>query len=792
MPRLLERLQAALGATYTIERELAAGGMASVFLARENALDRPVVLKVLPDRANEVDAERFRREVALAARLQHPNIVPVLAAGEADGIVFYVMPHVEGASLRSRLASQTVLSVSESVRVLRDVARALAYAHEHGVVHRDIKPENVLISGRAAAVTDFGIAKALSSARRPSAGTTNATEQLTVAGTTVGTLAYMAPEQAVGDEVDHRADIYSFGVMAYELLCAELPFTGKSAQALVAAHLRDAPVPVLERRPDLPPLLGELVMHCLEKDPGNRPQTASEVVDALEAIGPSSGTTATFRRMRRSRHRLALGVGAAITIAVAALVIVPFARPSSDAVTSLAVLPFVNMSGDARNDFLGDGISEELIATLSKVPDLRVAARTSSFAFKGRNDDVRTIAGALDAGAVLAGSVRRSGDRLRVSAELTRASDGRALWSESYDRQIGDVLAVQEDIARAIVGALQSRLPQGEGSSVRAATLTRRPTSDITAYELYLRGRFEWSRRKLESLQLALAYYDSAVVKDPAFALAHAGMADAYIVLGNWGYLATRDAGERSLAAARRAVALDSTLAEGHASLASVLCTYVWDWSSAEREFRRAIVLNPGLATTRYFYARCLLGHGRLEDATAQAREAIRLDPLNAQISTGLTSAFVASGKLDSAIVIGERALKQDPSNAAARYWLAIAYVRKREPAKARELVGALQPTERASPLIMSFSGALAAMSGDSADARAAIATLARRPAENAFSIAQVYAALGNRDEALRWLDRAQSERSDGLIVLARVVPWFDSLRSDPRFTAMLDRLHGA
>jgi len=329
---LLRRLQATLRA-YTIERELAAGGMATVFLAREKALDRPVVLKVLPERASEVDAERFRREVALAARLQHPNIVPVLTAGEADGIVYYVMPHVAGASLRDRIVSTGGLSVSEAVRVLRDVARALAYAHEHDVVHRDIKPENVLLSGRAATVTDFGIAKALSSSRRVSSQQTGAPEQLTVAGTTVGTLAYMAPEQAVGENVDHRSDIYSFGVMAYELLCGEKPFTGKSAQALIAAHLRDAPIPAIERRPDLPPALAELVMLCLEKDPAHRPQNASELVDALEAIGPSSGSTATFRRVRRSRRRLVVGGAIAGVLIIGALAIATV-RASDDVIKS--------------------------------------------------------------------------------------------------------------------------------------------------------------------------------------------------------------------------------------------------------------------------------------------------------------------------------------------------------------------------------------------------------------------------------------------------------------------------
>jgi serine/threonine-protein kinase len=604
----------------------------------------------------------------------------------------------------------------------------------------------------------------------------------------VGTLAYMAPEQAVGDDVDHRADIYSFGVMAYELLCGEKPFKGKSAQELVAAHLRDSPTPLLAQRPDLPPTLAELVMQCLEKDPARRPQNASELVDALEAVGPSSGTTATFRRMRRSRRRIVVGGAIAAVLAVAAVAIAPLRTRST--VTSLAVLPFVNMSGDSRNDFLGDGISEELIAALSKIPDLRVAARTSSFSFRGPHQDVRTIGQALGAGAVLAGSVRRSSDRLRVSVELMRTKDRSTLWSETYDRRIDDVLTVQEEIARAIVDALQVRLLRGTGDA-NAATLTRRPTSDVSAYELYLHGRFEWNRRKLESLRLALTYYDSAVAKDTTFALAYAGIADADVVLGNWGYLSTREAGERSLSAARRAVTLDSMLAEGHASLASVLCTYVWDWPQSEREFKRAITLNPGLATTRYFYARCLIGHGRFAEATAQAREAARLDPLNAQISTALTSAFVAAGKVDSAIVGGERALRYDPSNVAARYWLAIAYVDKGSIDKARDIVRAMPETERASPLIVSLTGALDALAGDTAKARAALQSLSRREGEHAFNIAQIYAALGDHEQAVRWLQRAEVERSDGFVVFSRVVPWFDRLRSDPRFTAQLSRVLG-
>ncbi|MFN2565157.1 MAG: protein kinase [Gemmatimonadaceae bacterium] len=783
-----EQLQRILGRAYSLRGELGGGGMSHVFEAHEAALDRDVVIKVLlPELAVGVNADRFHREVALAARLQHPHIVGVLAAGEGEGLLYYVMPRVEGESLRSRLNRVGRLGVAEAVVILRDVARALAYAHEHGVVHRDIKPENILLSGRAAAVADFGIAKALSASRDNEAPPAAGDRALTQTGTTVGTLAYMSPEQAAGDPAtDHRTDIYSFGVVAYEILCGAPPFTGRSPRAILAAHLRDAPQPLRDRRPDVPDALEELIARCLAKDPADRPSSASELVDALEALGPSSGSTATYTgpgRARRHTRRTAVVAGAGLLAAGA--LFLAFARSGASAgdeiPKSLAVLPFRNLSGDPGNDFLSDGMSEELITALSKISELRVAAPASSFTFKGTEANVGEVARTLGVGAVLTGSVRRSGAHLRVSAQLTKADDGFTLWSDSYDRQMDDVLAVQAEIARAIVQALRVRLLRHE-----RAALAHHATTDVTAYELYLRGRHEWNRRGLESLRRALAYYDSAAAKDARYALAYAGMADVYVVLGTWGYLTTREAGERALDAARRAVALDSASAEAHASLASVLCIYVWDWPRAEAAFRKAIALNPGLATTRYFYSRCLAGRGRVTDALAQALAAISLDPLNVQIATGLAGAYLAAGRYDSAAAVAAEALARDSNHVAGLYWLAWSRAGQRRYTEARAAAERARTASGSSPLLLGSVGSLAAMSGDTAEARRTLRTLAERPAGNAFYLAQVYAALGDRETALRWLETAYEERADGIVLYASLLPCFESIRGDRRFTEIL------
>src|SRR5215203_3628547 len=475
MTELRDRLQAALGKEYDIERELGGGGMSHVFLATERRLDRQVVIKLLPpDLSGGVSLERFHREIQLVARLQNPHIVPVITAGEADGVPFFTMPFVEGRSLRELIKAGTRVSVSDGVNILRDVATALAYAHERGIVHRDIKPDNVLLSGGAAVVTDFGVAKAISSARE---GTSAPGGSLTQIGFSLGTPLYMAPEQAAADpSTDHRADIYSFGIMAYELFAGVPPFAGRAPAALLTAQMTETPALISVARPDAPVPLVDLIRRCLEKDPTKRPQTAMEVVHALDQSLVSSGSASlgvsSVPQTAPKTNKVVLAVAFAAMFVIAATIGLFVSRRGRDgaaaAPRSVAVLPLENVGGSDSDRYFSEGITDELTSALGKVPGLRVASRTSVFALKGKGMDAQQIAKTLKVSSVLEGTIRRAGDRLRVTAQLTNANDGLALWSDVYERQMKDVFAVQDDISGSIANALRVALapaPGGNGPS---------------------------------------------------------------------------------------------------------------------------------------------------------------------------------------------------------------------------------------------------------------------------------------------------------------------------------------
>ncbi|MGI9077832.1 MAG: protein kinase domain-containing protein, partial [Gemmatimonadaceae bacterium] len=620
---LRDQLQATLGSTYRLERELGGGGMSRVFVADETALGRKVVVKVLaPELSAGVSAERFTREIRLAAQLQHPNIVPLHVAGIAAGLPYYTMPLVEGLSLRSRLTNKEGLPATECTHVLRDVARALSYAHEHGVVHRDIKPENVLLSGDAAVVTDFGIAKAVTAAT-----TLPRADTLTQLGTGVGTPAYMAPEQASGDPAtDHRADIYSLGCLGYELLTGKPPFADQELHRLTIAHAVEVPVPIGPGRPDVPRQLADLVMQCLEKNPNARPQSAREILGRLDSVG-----TPALQNRRpagtASRIRMAIGIGVAV---VAVLLAAGFAvkmrgrdqamTPGGD-VRSLAVLPFENVGGDTANTYFADGMADELTVALAKLPTLRVAARSSAYAFKGKRADVREVARALDVGAVLEGTVRRAGERLRVSAQLTSAADGLVMWSESYEREGSDIFAVQDDIAKAIATAL--RVKFDTGLPVRPGT--PQGTENLEAYDLFLRGQYF---QRGPGVRRAVEYFEQAIRKDPAFARAHAGLGAALGLVPFYVDAPVQPAVTQATRAAERAVALDSMLADGYAALGRAY-TLASRWEEGNAAFRRAIALDPNYALAHSWYGHNLLGMGRAAEAAEEMRIAARLDPLS-------------------------------------------------------------------------------------------------------------------------------------------------------------------
>ncbi|MGE0353616.1 MAG: protein kinase [Gemmatimonadales bacterium] len=780
---LLAQLRAALGATYLLERELGGGGMSRVFLAEEPDLGRKVVIKVLPrDFGGGLITERFRREILLAARLQHPNIVPLITAGDVGGQPFFVMPYVAGDSLRSRLDTEKALPVSEVLAILRDVARALAFAHEHGVIHRDIKPGNILLAGGAAVVTDFGVAKALSGEATPA----DAADALTLVGTSLGTPAYMAPEQAAADPAtDHRADLYAFGVVAYEMLAGRTPFAGRSGQALLAAHLTERPPPITEVRPDTPPALAAVVMACLEKDPGHRPATASEIVVALENL--SGATVATIRGRAGPRSRtLAITLGVVAVLVAAAWAWRHRGAPAADgfARTSLAVLPLA-AAGGTEDEYFADGLTDELTTALSRVPGIRVASRTASFAYKGRDDvDLQDVGRKLRVGSVLEGTVRREGDRLRVNARLSSTEDGFTLWSQSYQRSTSDLFAVQDELAGAVAGALQGTLAAG-----RAPVTVRRGTADLAAYDLYLRGRFFWRRRGTGALREAAGYFSRAIERDSSFPQAWAGLADALSLLPVYGPTPLDSVMRPARAAARRALNLDSTLAEAHATLGQLLKSN-GDWAASERNLRQATVLDPSYPPAQQWLGEVLYLTGRPGEALDAMRAAAALDPASPIIAMELSYVLALAGEPDRAMEQGRRAVALDPESWPVHAFVGAAALVAGRPADA---VRELEDARRLNPdLPPPFQGVLAnayANAGRVDSARAMLARLGAADTPSASALAIIYSGLGRVDSALVWLDRAVDRRDPFLYASSLTPGWYDPLRGEPGFASLAVRM---
>jgi serine/threonine-protein kinase len=783
---LEDRLRAALGTQYTIDRELGGGGMARVFLATETRLDRRVVVKILPpDTAAGVSVERFQREIMMAASLQHPHIVPVLAAGDADGLPYFTMPFVEGESLRAMLKRGASIDLREELRILQDVASALAYAHERGIVHRDIKPDNVLISGDSAMVTDFGVAKALSSAKPD-----EPVGSLTDAGSSLGTPAYMAPEQIAGDDVDGRTDIYAWGVLAYELLTRAHPFADrKSAQALIAAHLTERPVHISKRRPDLPPGISEIVMRSLEKDRERRPASAEVIRRALDTSPVQGGLFSNRKAL------VAIGSAAAALLLLTSFVIarrnraVP-ATTTSTPINSIAVLPFSDLSPNKDQDYFAEGIAEELTTALSKVEGLRVAARTSAFAFKGKEAQNEEIRQKLNVGAILEGSVRKSGDRLRVTAQLVDSRNGFAIWSDRYDRKESDVFAVEDELAASIANALRLKLsPAGTNNPTVART------RDIEAYNLYLQGRYFWNRRTAATAQKAIGFLEQAIKRDPSFALAHSALAEAYVVLPAYANVDVLQAMARGKAEAERALAMDSTLPGAHAALGQYFVFGPRDEAAAGREFRRALSIDPNYATAHHWYGLFYYGVRGLADSTvAELARAQMLDPLSMIINTQYAQALYLARKFPEAIAQARHTIELDSTFVRGHRELAWTYIAARQFTDAeREFRETLRLVGDSPGREMAY---LYAVSGRKNEARALIDSVAASERSGKegrrygieysapVEIAWVYAALGDNAKAFEWLDRASAAHM--FLGWPRLDPHYDPLRNDPRFASLL------
>lgn len=794
---VVERLQRALGDAYRIDRELGGGGMSRVFLVHELTLSRDVVVKVLrEDVAEGLSRERFRREVLTSANLQHPNIVGVIAAGDADGLPYFVMPYVEGESLRSRLMSERELSVPVTVSILRDVARALAFAHERGIVHRDIKPDNVLLAGGAAIVADFGVAKAVASAR---SRREHPHGTLTSAGISLGTPAYMAPEQVAGDPLmDHRADLYALGVMAYEMLAGQTPFAERGVTEIMQAHLVEKPEPLTRRRPTTPVALADLVMRCLEKDPAHRPQDATAILAVLDTPAVVSGAISTASVKSRSdaaarsmlRWRWA---GAIAVVATVAIVGGMLARrggaPTPAAVDGaqglalppgVAVLPMVSIAPDSSDAYLALGMTDEITGALSRVPGLRVASRSAAEAAQATGGTLSDIARRLGVPFLLEGTVQREADRIRVAVRLVTASDGFSAWSEVYERPAGDLLAVQADIASQIAAAVRSDVAAEPRVEVTGA-------SDPEAYNDFLRGRYFLSRGTDETLSLAVAALESAVSRDPAFARAYAELAQGYARLSASSIAGRAESLDKAAFAVQRALALDSSVAAAHAALGKIH-SMNWRWREAERSYRRALALDSTDAAARVGLALNAMLDGDARGAEGILTPAARRNP-NGSSARYLALAQGIERRYDAAIATARIAIVRDSTTPSSRLLLAAVLLQAGRHAEAITQLESIRGPDAESPEVLGALGYALARTGRGAEARSILTGLQRDTRRVGVypAMAKVYLGLGESDRALDALTWATAAR-DAFFAresLASVV--FDALRDDTRFARVVE-----
>ncbi len=756
--------------------------MGDVYLATDPLLDRKIAIKVLHEEfvSDRMRLARFEKEAKAASSLEHPGVAHIYEIGEAEGIHFIAMQYVEGLTLGEKLQNEKP-AFPQILDWAIQICEAIEEAHLQGIIHRDLKPQNVMVTEQGQIkVLDFGIAKTLQQKHQPDA------DSLTDTGVIIGTIHYMSPEQALGKQIDHRSDIFSIGVLLFESVAGHLPFEGKNTIETLQKILNEQAKPFSRTNPSVPYEFERIIFQCLEKDPLKRYQSIHDLLIDLRNLKQETGgekpTTSLIVSPPKSSFWW-VGMFALLLIAVGSIV---YFQLKTEPIRSLAVLPFVNEASDDKLDYLGDGITDEIINKLSQVPELKVLSRGTVFRFKGKLLDPRKVGDELDVDAIITGSFSQHDEQLRVQVSLVRIPEGNQIWGELYTWKVSDIQAIQAQISRDI----SEKLPQKLTGEVREQ-IRKQYTADPVAYQHFLEGRFHLNKRTRENFQLAVSSFQTAIARDSNYAPAYAGLADAFILLCNWGFLPPNQGFPRAKEAAEKALELDGTLAEAHTSLGFILSTYEWKWSEAEQSYLKAISLNPNYATAHQWYGLCLTLLGRFDEAMREIRKAQQLDPLSMIINANAGYTLYFQRKYDLAIEELEKTKDLDPNFPLVYQILGYIYGQKGEAARSVEN---LTKAVDLAPDNLSFEADLAwarARAGQKQKAQEALDQLLRISINTyvpPFHLAGICVGLNRNAEALEWLEKAYQERSDQITYIGRD-PRFDPLRKDPQFQDLVRRI---